>query len=228
MKESDCPLPLWDYCLDRRVMIHNLTEKYRFNIHGINTHTDMLGETGDISNIYTYKWYAWCYFRENTEGFPFNREILGRILGPAKGEGNKMAQWVLKANGQVVPRRTARPLKFEETHYPVETKKWSILYALIERRWGTAMKSPNLPVKQLTTNGKNLKMMMNKRIEDTVDAYGRLLNQQPAYDKLIHNEVQLQLEDKVLLLQVELHPRGTKRKPVMSRLIQQRHHYLTC
>ena len=26
-------------------------------------------------------------------------------------------------------------------------------------------------------------------IEDTVDAHGRLLNQQPAYDKLIHNEV---------------------------------------
>ena len=30
-------------------------------------------------------------------------------------------------------------------------------------------------------------------IEDTVDANGRLLNQQPAYDKLIHSEVQLQL-----------------------------------
>ena len=30
-----------------------------------------------------------------------------------------------------------------------------------------------------------------------------------------------------LLLQVELIPRGTKRKPVIHRLIQQRHHYLT-
>ena len=29
------------------------------------------------------------------------------------------------------------------------------------------------------------------------------------------------------LLQVKLHPRGTKRKPVMSILNQQRHHYLT-
>ena len=31
-----------------------------------------------------------------------------------------------------------------------------------------------------------------------------------------------------LLLQVELIPRGTKRKPVIRRLSQQKHHYLTC
>ena len=30
-----------------------------------------------------------------------------------------------------------------------------------------------------------------------------------------------------VLLQVELYPLGTNRKPVISRLIQQRHHYLT-
>ena len=50
---------------------------------------------------------------ENQEGFPFNIVIIGRILGPAKGEGNKMAQWVLKANGIVTLRRTTRPLKTE-------------------------------------------------------------------------------------------------------------------
>ena len=30
-------------------------------------------------------------------------------------------------------------------------------------------------------------------IEDTVDANGKLLNQQPAYDKILHSEVSLQL-----------------------------------
>ena len=113
MKELNCPLPLWDYCLERRVCIHNLTAKGRFNLHGSNAYTDLLSETGDISNLCTYKWYEWCYFRENKAKSPFNREILGRILGPAKGEGNEMAQWVLKANGQVVPRRTTRPLKLK-------------------------------------------------------------------------------------------------------------------
>ena len=33
---------------------------------------------------------------------------------------------------------------------------------------------------------------------------------------------------KGVLLQVELLPRGTKRKPLIRRLSQQRHHYITC
>ena len=35
-----------------------------------------------------------------------------------------------------------------------------------------------------------------------MDAHGRLLNHQPAYEKLIHNEVQLQLGDKVQRVKV--------------------------
>ena len=38
----------------------------------------------------------------------------------------------------------------------------------------------------------------------------------------------LPLKHHTMLLQVELLPRETKRKPVTRRLIQQRHHYLTC
>ena len=55
--------------------------------------------------------------------FPFNREVLGKILGPATGEGNEMAQWVLKENGNVVPHRTVRPLHEDELHNPQEFKK---------------------------------------------------------------------------------------------------------
>ena len=39
-----------------------------------------------------------------------SREQLGRCLGPAKNEGNEMAQWVLKDNGKVLPQRTLRQL----------------------------------------------------------------------------------------------------------------------
>jgi hypothetical protein len=31
------------------------------------------------------------------------KKWLGRCLGPAKNEGNAMAQWILKENGRVVP-----------------------------------------------------------------------------------------------------------------------------
>ena len=64
----------------------------------------MTGEEGDISNLCQYGWYDWCYYHEHTARFPFNQEVLGGVLGPSCGEGNEMAQWVLKVNGNVMPR----------------------------------------------------------------------------------------------------------------------------
>ena len=58
-----------------------------------------------------------------------------------------MEQWVLKSNGQVFPWRTTRALKVEEKHDTVEVKKISISDASIERKLGTAMKPPNIPIK---------------------------------------------------------------------------------
>eukprot|EP00957_Ditylum_brightwellii_P042611 3226457-Ditylum_brightwellii.AAC.1 len=54
--------------------------------------------------------------------FPFNKEILGHVLGPAKGEGNEMEQWVLKGNGNVVPRLTLRSLKVEELNSKLKSE----------------------------------------------------------------------------------------------------------
>ena len=45
-----------------------------------------------------------------------------------------MAQWILKANGRVVPRRSLRPLKVDELHSPVEIKKREVFDELIKRR----------------------------------------------------------------------------------------------
>ena len=54
-----------------------------------------------------------------------------------------MAQWILKASGRVVPRRSLRPLKVDELHSPVEIKKRELFDELIKRRWGTPMTPPN-------------------------------------------------------------------------------------
>eukprot|EP00957_Ditylum_brightwellii_P135644 10343990-Ditylum_brightwellii.AAC.1 len=32
MKEFDCPLVLWDYCVEQRAQINNLTTKYSFKV----------------------------------------------------------------------------------------------------------------------------------------------------------------------------------------------------
>jgi hypothetical protein len=199
MKESDCPLVLWDYCVERRARINNLTAKDIFKLHSSNAYTALTGDEGDISNLCQYKWYDWCYFRDKREKFPFNREILGRVLGPAKGEGNEMAQWILKANGRVVPRRTCRPLSVAERHSPEELRKRTIFDGLIERRWGTSI-NPPAPndeedeydeYEEYEDDDEVARTVPD--IEDTVDANGQLLNQMPAYDKIINSEVALQL-----------------------------------
>jgi hypothetical protein len=201
MKESNCPLVLWDYCIERRARIHNLTAKDTFKLHGTNPHTALTGDDGDISNLCQYKWYDWCYFREQKERFPFNREILGRVLGPAKGEGNEMAQWILKANGNVIPRRSSRPLKVDEIHSATEMKKRETFDGLIERRWGTSINPPkptddveDLDTKEFEEHeDEDESKRIIPDIEDVVDANGKLLNQQPAYDRILHSEVSLQL-----------------------------------
>ena len=42
--------------------------------------------------------------------FPNQAQFLYRVLGHTKNDGNEMAQWCLKANGKIVPRRYVVPL----------------------------------------------------------------------------------------------------------------------
>ena len=197
MRESDSPLVFWDYCVERRARINNLTAKQNFKLHGTTAYTATTGEEGDISNLCQYAWYDWCYFREQKANFPNNKELLGRVLGPARGEGNEMCQWVLKANGEVVPRRSLRPLTTAEIHSPVEVKKRKVFDELIERRWGTSISPP----KTVSDESHEFEYYEDDEeqarkapdVEDAVDAQGNLLNQQPAYDTIINAEVQLQL-----------------------------------
>ena len=142
MRESNSPLVLWDYCTERRARINNLTAKPRFNLEGTNAHALTLGDEGDISSLCQYKWYDWCYFREQQAVFPHNKEVLGRVLGPARGVGNAMCQWVLKSNGNVVPRRSLRPLTTAEIHSPTEIKRREVFDELICKRHGDSVSPP--------------------------------------------------------------------------------------
>jgi hypothetical protein len=192
-----------------------------FKLHGSNVHTATTGDDGDISNLCWYGYYEWCYFRENKNKFPFNKEELGRVLGPAKGEGNEMAQWILNANGNIVPQRSHRPLKTEKVYSEQERMKQKLFDALIERRWGTSINPSITKDTEDSDNGDNEfkeyedddeKAMIVPKIEDTVDANGRLLNQMPAYDQILHSEVSLQTGEEMSVgkvIQRALGPNGT-------------------
>ena len=108
--------------MQRRARINNLTAKSSFQLHGQVPETTVTGEQGDISNLCTFDWYQWCYCVNKTASFPHEREVLGRVLGPATGVGNEMCQWVLQSNEQVVSRQTVRPLKMRNSTHQRKSK----------------------------------------------------------------------------------------------------------
>ena len=50
MWKSNSSLCFWDYCVERRDRINNLTAKDAFRLHGSTPHTLTTGDEGDISN----------------------------------------------------------------------------------------------------------------------------------------------------------------------------------
>jgi hypothetical protein len=148
LRESNAPMVLWDYCLDRRVMIMNLTARTTHKLRGINPYTATHFQTADISNIATFGWFEWVYCLEDSKSslhkFPKAREKLGRCLGPSKDYGNEMCQWVLKETGQIIPLRTLRRLTPFELSVTNETERDKRLNFMnnIRRRYGDATRLP--------------------------------------------------------------------------------------
>ena len=66
------------------------------------------GQEADISNLCRFKFYEWVYYWDQHENFPEQKGRIGRALEPTKFQDNEMAQNILKENGEVVPRQTAK------------------------------------------------------------------------------------------------------------------------
>ena len=139
LKELDSPIAFWDYCAEYRARVNNLTAHNMFQLEGRNLHFSVTGEDDNISNICQFAWYQWWYYREHTSNFPFTCDIIGRVLVPDKGEGNKMAQWILKANGNVVRRQTPLHLNNAELNSEKEKRKHTIFDECISKLWGTSI-----------------------------------------------------------------------------------------
>ena len=187
--------------MERQARIMNLVAKKRFNLEGTDACTQLISKEADISNICQYKWYEWCYYRERTNEFPCTQEVLGRVLGPAKNEGNEMDKWILKANGKVVPRCTLRSLSVEDLHNPIEVKKREVFDSLIKKRWGDSIAPTPVNIDDSDDWEEYEDEIEEPRkipeIEDIVDEKSNLLAQQPTYDKLINTEVSVQAGDRI-------------------------------
>ena len=112
-----------------------------------------------------------------------------------------MAQWILKVNGRVVPRRSLRPMKVDELHSPVEIKKIEVFDELIQRRWGSPMTPSNTQQQNVFEKYEDHEQQEQPtlEVEDIVDSTGKLINQQPVYDQTINAEVQLHLGEEMVI-----------------------------
>ena len=82
---TNFPTRLWDYSSKRREKIHNVPPPNMFQLNGNTTTVATHGAHGDITSIWQFVWYDWCYFREEGKvEFPFQKQQLGRVIGPMK------------------------------------------------------------------------------------------------------------------------------------------------
>jgi hypothetical protein len=211
LRDSGSPIVLWDYCMERRALIYNVTSKKLFQLHGSNPHTVTFGTQADISNFCNFGWYEWVYYRDQSASYPFQKECLGRCLGPAKNEGNVMANWILTQRGQVIPRRSIRRLTKDESSgsNEVEAAKRAAYTADITSRLGDSVKLPRTPLPHQIEPDWNVEPYgddetpTNEPFEaDLVDAGGRPLMLTSLTDALINSEVLLDKDDSTAIARV--------------------------
>ena len=102
----------------------------------------MTDETADISNLCRFGCYQWVYYWDNKNKFPEQKKRIGRALGPTKYEGNVMAQYILHANGIVLPRKMVKAIPPEHPRNQVLQDKMKIYDSCIKEKLGDSMSIP--------------------------------------------------------------------------------------
>ena len=193
MRQSNSPMVLWDYAIERRALIHNVVPRPLFQNSGLTPHESTFGVQGDISKLCNFGWYEWIYYRDHG-AFPINKEKLGRALGPLKNEGNEMAQAILTSQGTVIPRRTIRKLNKAELHDETEKRKRQLFDDLIRSKLGDSMSLPTDPIDTTyTPYGDDTEPASVQLPEDNdpIDTNGTAIFEKPITDRLIHAELNL-------------------------------------
>jgi hypothetical protein len=202
--------------MEHRALVFRITAKKLFQLNGTNPHMMTFGTKADISNLCQYGLYKWVYFRDVKTSFPYQKEQLGRCLGPGKNEGNVIAQWILKENGRVVPRRTLRRLSEAELSISneVEVEKHSSFNASIWSILGDSVKIQMvIPLDNETTEAFNplwdfdpyeddVEVLPFAPAADLLDAAGKPFEVRSVADALINAEVMLPNGDSMAIAKV--------------------------
>ena len=115
-----------------------MTIRNIFKLQGLTPHNTLTGEQSCISNLCQCGWIEWVYYLDDKKNFSEHKERLGKALGPSKGIGNEMCQWVLQPSSQVIARRAVSPLTLAENNSKIEEDKHKIFLQILHKKIGTA------------------------------------------------------------------------------------------
>jgi hypothetical protein len=186
--------------MEQCALIYQVTAKKLFQLNGTNPHTTTLGTEAVISHLCIFGWYGWDYYCNQSAAYPFKKECLGRCLGPAKNEGNIMAQWVLKENGKIVPCQSLCRLTPVESAMSnkVKVAKLAIFNTSITAILGDSVSIPTGPHPDQVEDPYDLEPYGDYEADsflmpaaDFVDAVGKPMLQQSFMDTLINIDVLL-------------------------------------
>jgi hypothetical protein len=192
LRESNCPMVLWDFAIERRAAIMNLTARDTNKLRRLNPYTATYGDVGDISNLCQFGWFEWVWYLEDRKasrfGFPHAIKKLGRCLGPSRGFGNELCQWVLSQNGKVLPRRTIARLSPAELAVTneVEQERRKRFMDDIRRVLGDSLTLPtNTDYPLPTIEEESTECLYNLWLEDTTTLEGWGVDDGKSFDELL-------------------------------------------
>jgi len=109
MTQTKTPLHLWDLCASYAAEVWCITAQPLISLHGITPYELLTGETPDISEYISFRWYQPVWYYENTS-FPQATRHLAQWISIAHNIGQAMCFWVLPQNGIPIARTTVQAI----------------------------------------------------------------------------------------------------------------------
>ena len=144
MIKTRSPAKLWDHCLELEGYIRSNTALDIYELQGEVPETVLSGQTGDISPFADVGWYDWVFWYDSNSGFPEDKQVLGRWLGPSLDVGPAMTSKILKDNGYYIHLSSFRPLNEDELKDPVWTKERDAFDVKIKQKLGDPVSGDTL------------------------------------------------------------------------------------
>lgn len=112
------PRRLWCYCGELAAALRRLTASQLFDLQGRTPYEAVHGSTPDISLYALFSWYEPVFYLDPATTFPKERKDIGFWLGVEESCSDIMAHRILKANGEVVIRKSVWALSKDDLALP--------------------------------------------------------------------------------------------------------------